>query len=159
MPKQVNWPHFVVNVLKQQHQFDVLYMPHNKFQGSVYKFILTEVGVAAQYKVVKPLRTKKATDVTSLLKNIYESKFNPLKWPEVFQCDKGSEFKSDFTKLLEVHSVKINRVTTKHKHMYTAFVESFNVLTEQLFVVMGTKELQTGEDSEKWMKTSLLGCS
>ena len=83
-------------------------MPHDKFQGSVYKYILTGVDVASRYKVAKPLRTKKASDVAFLLKNIYESKDNPLKWPEVFQCDNGSEFKGDVTKLLESHDVKIN---------------------------------------------------
>ena len=41
VPKQVDWPHFTVKVLNQQHQFDVLYMPHDKFQGSLYKYILT----------------------------------------------------------------------------------------------------------------------
>ena len=107
--------------------------------------------------MAKPLRTKKASDVAFLLKNIYKSKANPLKWPEVFQCDNGNEFKADVTKLLELHKVKINRVTTKYKHMHTAFVESFNkVLAEKLFMVMDTKELQTGEDSEKWVKTSTL---
>ena len=41
--------------------------------------------------------------------------------------------------------------------MHTAFVESFNkMLAEKLFMVMDTKELQTGEDSEKWVKTSTL---
>ena len=55
-----------------------------------YKYILTGIDVASRYKVAKPLRTKKASDVAFLLKNIYESKANPLKWPEVFQCDKGS---------------------------------------------------------------------
>ena len=47
---------------------------------------------------------------------------------------------------------------TKYKHTHTAFVESFNkVLVEKLFVVMDTKELQTGEDSEKWVKHLLSG--
>ena len=109
MPKQVDQPHFTVKVPNQQHQFDVLYMPHDKFQGSVYKYILTGVDVASRYKVAKPLRTKKASDVAFLLKNIYESKANPLKWPEVFQCDNGNEFKADVTKLLELHKVKINQ--------------------------------------------------
>ena len=158
VPKQVDHPHFTVKVPNQQHQFDVLYMPHDKFQGSVYKYILTGVDVASRYKVAKPLRTKKASDVAFLLKNIYKSKDNPLKWPEVFQCDNGNEFKAEVTKLLESHDVKINRVTTKYKHTHTAFVENFNkVLAEKLFMIMDSKELQTGEDSKKWMKHLLSG--
>ena len=113
IPKRVDHPHFIVKVPNQQHQFDVLYMPHDKFQGSVYKYILTGVDVASRYKVAKPLRTKKASDVAFLLKNIYKSKANPLKWPEVFQCDNGSEFKGEVTKLLESHDVKINRSYNK----------------------------------------------
>ena len=158
IPKRVDRPHFTVKVPNQQHQFDILYMPHDKFQGSVYKYILTGVDVASRYKVAKPLRSKKASDVAFFLKNIYESKSNPLKWPEVFQCDNGSEFKGEVTKLLESHDVKINRVTTKYKHTHTAFVENFNkVLAEKLFMIMDSKELQTGEDSEKWMKHLLSG--
>ena len=39
-----------------------------------------------------------------------------------------------------------------------AFVESFHkVLAEKFFMVMDTKELQTGEDSEKWVKHILSG--
>ena len=53
---------------------------------------------------------KKASDVAFLLKTMYDSKANPLTWPEVFQCDNGSEFKSDVTKLLESQNVKINSV-------------------------------------------------
>ena len=44
---------------------------------------------------------------------MYKSKAIPLKWPEVFQCDKDHEFKADVTKLLEAHDVKINSVVTK----------------------------------------------
>ena len=76
-------PHFTVQIPNQQHQFDVLYMPHDLCQGSTYKYLLTGIDVASRYKVPKPLRTKKASDVAFLLKNIYESKANPLKWPEV----------------------------------------------------------------------------
>ena len=43
----------------------------------------------------------------------------------VFQCDNGSEIKAGVTKLLEKHEVKIQQVTTKHKHTHTAFVEAF----------------------------------
>ena len=41
---------------------------------------------------------------------------------KVFQCDNGSEFKNEVTKLLEKHSVDIRRATTKYKHTHTAFV-------------------------------------
>ena len=50
---------------------------------------------------------------------MYDSKAIPLKWPEVFQCDKGTEFKADVTKLLEGHNVEINSVVTKYKQKHT----------------------------------------
>ena len=94
-PKQVNQPHFTVQIPNQQHQFDVLYMPHDKFQGSTYKYLLTAVNVALRYKIVKPLRTKKASDAAFLLKTMYESKAIPLTWSVIFQYDNKAEFKED----------------------------------------------------------------
>ena len=49
-----------------------------------------------------------------------------FKYPKVFQCDNGSAFKSDVTKLLEKHDVDIRRTKTKYKHTNAAFVEVFN---------------------------------
>ena len=77
-----------------------------------------------------------------------------FKYPKTFQCDNGSEFKNEVTKLLEKHNVKIRRATTKYKHTHTAFVEAFNKkLTKLLFKPMDAQELQ---DLEKvltiWVK-------
>ena len=69
--------------------------------------------------MAKPLRTKKASDVAFLLKTMYDSKAIPLTWPEVFQCDNGTEFKADVTKLLEGHNVKINSVTLQSINIHT----------------------------------------
>ena len=51
------------------------------------------------YKVARPLRTKQARDVAEMIADIY--KVGPLKYPKIFQCDNGSEFKGDVTKMLE----------------------------------------------------------
>ena len=70
-----------------------------------------------------------------------------FKCPKIFQCDNGSEFKSGVTKLLEKHNVDIQRVTTKYKHTYTAFVEAFNKeLAKHLFKPMDAQELQDPEN-------------
>ena len=100
-------------------------MPHNLFEGNMYKYILTGADVASRYKVKRPLRTKKSSEVASVLKAIYK-KSGVFKYPKRFQCDNGSEFKNEVTKLLEKHSAEIRRATTKYKHTHTAFVKAFN---------------------------------
>ena len=63
-----------------------------------------------------------------------------FKYPKTFQCDNGSEFKNEVTKLLEKHNVEIRRATTKYKHTHTAFVEAFN--KDLVFKPMDAQELQ-----------------
>ena len=60
-PKEINHPHYDVTEPNEQHQFDILYMPHNVFKGNTHKFILTGIDVASRYKVARPLGTKKST--------------------------------------------------------------------------------------------------
>ena len=109
----------------EQHQFDLLYMPHNLFEGNTYKYILTGIDVASKYKVACPLRTKISSEVAFVLEAIY-IKDGAFKYPEGFQCDNGSEFKNEVTKLLQKHNVDIPRATTKYKNTHTAFAEAFN---------------------------------
>ena len=70
-----------------------------------------------------------------------------FKYPKAFQCDNGSEFKNEVTKLLEKHNFEIRRATTKYKHTHTAFVEVFNKeLAKLLFKPRDTQELQDPEN-------------
>ena len=69
-----------------------------------------------------------------------------FKYPKAFQCNNGSEFKNEVTKLLGKHSVDIGRVTTKYKHTYRAFVEAFNSeLAKLLLKPIDAQELQDPE--------------
>ena len=88
-----------------------------------------------------------------MLEAIYK-KGGVFKYPKVFQCDNGSEFKNEVTKLLEKHNVDIRRATTKYKHTHTAFVEAFNrELAKLLFKPMDAQELQDPEKvSTIWVK-------
>ena len=113
-PKEIHHPHYDVTKPSEQHQFDLLYMPHNLFEGNTYKYILTGIDVASRYKVARPLRTKKSSKVAFVLEAIYK-KGGVFKYPKTFQCDNGSEFKNEVTKLLEKHNVDIRRATTKYK--------------------------------------------
>ena len=114
------------------HQFDLLYMPSDTLYGNKYKYILAGIDATSRYKVTKPLRTKQAREVTDMIADIY--KVIPLMYPSTFQCDNGSKFKGEVTKMLEKHEVKIWQVTTKYKHTHTAFVEALTkILAERLF--------------------------
>ena len=117
-------PHYDVTKPSEQHQFDLLYMPHNAFEGNTYKYILTGVDVASRYKVARPLRTKNSSEVAFKLEAIYK-KGSVFKYPKVFQCDNGSEFKNEVTKLLEKLNADIPRATMKYKHTHTAFLKAF----------------------------------
>ena len=51
------------------------------------------------------MRMKQAQNVANKITDIY--KVGPLTYPKVFQCDNGSEFKGEVTKMLEKCGVKI----------------------------------------------------
>ena len=91
-------------------------------------------------------------DVSEMIADVY--KVGPLMYPSTFQCDNGSKFKGEVTKLLEKQEVKIQRVTTKYAHTHTAFVEALNkILTERLFKVQDAQELNDPEKvSATWVK-------
>ena len=70
------------------------------------------------------------------------NKVGPLTYPKIFQCDNGSKFKAEVTKMLEKHEFRIQHAMTKYKHTHTAFVKALNkILTENLFKVQDAQEL------------------
>ena len=96
--KKIDHPHYDVTKPNEQHQFDLLYMPHNLFEGNTYKYILTSTDVASRYKVAKPLRNKKPSEVAFVLEAIYKED-GVLKYPKTFQIENASEFKNEVTQL------------------------------------------------------------
>ena len=151
-PKRVDRPHYQVTIPNEMHQFDLLYMPLDTLYGNKYKYILAGIDAASRYKVARPLRTKQAHDVAEMIGDIY--KVGPLTNPKIFQCDNGSEFKGDVTKMLEKNEVQIRQVTTKCKHTHTAFVKALNkILAKRLFKVQDAQELNDPEKvSSRWVK-------
>lgn len=151
-PKHVERPHYEVTTPNDLHQFDLLYMPGDILYGNKYKYILSGIDAASRYKVARPLRSKKAKEVAAMIEDIYKA--GPLTYPKTFQCDNGSEFKADVSKLLEKHKVEIKRATTKYKHTHTAFVEALNkILAENLFKIQDAQELNDSEKvSSTWVK-------
>ena len=110
-PKQVDRPHYEVTAPNEMHQFDLLYMPSDTLYGNKYKYILAGIDAASRFKVARHLRTKQVRDVAEMIADI--CKVGPLMYPKIFQCDNGSEFKGDVTKMLEKNEVKIQQITRK----------------------------------------------
>ena len=102
-PKRIDRPHYQVTTPNEMHQFDLLYMPSDSLYGNKYKYILAGIDVASRFKVTRPLRTKQACDVVEMIAD----KVGPLMYPKILQCNNGSEFKAEVTKMLEKHGVKI----------------------------------------------------
>ena len=76
--------------INEQHQFALLYLLYNVFKK----------------KVARALRNNKTSEVTLVLKAIYK-KGSAFKCAKSFQCNNGSEFKGDVTKLLEKHNIDV----------------------------------------------------
>ena len=104
--REIHHPHYDVTKPNEQHQFDLLYMRHNLFEGNIYKYILTSINITTRYKVSRPLRTKKPNEVAFVLDAIYKNG-GMFKYPKVFQCDNGSEFKNEVAKFLGKHNIDI----------------------------------------------------
>ena len=151
-PANVNRPHYQVMIPNEMHQFDLLYMPSDTLYGNKYKYILAGIDAASRHKVMRPLRTKQARDVAEMIADIY--KVGSLTCPKIFQCNNGSKFKADVTKLLEKHKGRIRQVTTEYKHTHKAFVEALNkIFTERSFKVQDAQELNDPEKvSATWVK-------
>ena len=113
-PKRVDRPHYQVTTPNEMHQFDMLCMPSDTLYGNKYKYILAGIDATSRFKVTRPLRTKQARDMAEMIADI--NKVVPLMFPKIFQCDNGSEFKEEMTKMLEKQEVKIRQVTTKYTH-------------------------------------------
>ena len=145
VPKEIHHPHYDVTKSNEQHQFDLLYMPHNVFEGNTYKYILTGIDVVSIYKFARPLRTKKSSAVAFVLEAIFK-KGGVFKYPKAFECYNGREFKNEVAKLLEKHNVDIRRAATKYKYTHTVFVEAFNKeMAKLLLKPMDAQELQDPE--------------
>ena len=68
----MNHPHYDVTKNNEQHQFNLLYIPHNVFEENTYKCVLRGINVASRYKVARPLRTKKSSRVAFALESVYK---------------------------------------------------------------------------------------
>ena len=87
---------------------------------------------------------KQVKDVAHTIIDVY--RVGLLTYPKVFQCDNGSKFKAELSKMLEKNGVMIWHAMTKYKHTHTAFVEALNkLLTEELFKIQDAQWLNDPE--------------
>ena len=150
-PKKINYAHFYVTKPNNIHQADLLYLPHDKVYQNTYKYTLNVIDIASGYAASRPLKTKKASEVAEMFKDIYKK--GPLKFPEELHVDSGTEFKGDVLKLMKENNVPVKSVVTKYHHSFTAFVENFNkLLAVMLFKPQDAQELESGKDSKIWVK-------
>ena len=92
-PKRIDHSHFYVTKVNKMHQADLLYLPHDKVYQNTYKYVLNVIDVASRYKASRPLKTKKASEVAEMFKDIYKK--GPLKYPVELHVDNGTEFKAE----------------------------------------------------------------
>ena len=114
--------------------------------------MLNVIDIASGYKASRPLKTKKASEIAEMFRDIYKK--GSLQWPQELDIDGGSEFNSDVDKLMKEHNVIIKRVTTKYRHTFTTFAENFNkTLAQRLFKVQDAQELNDPtQNSKTWVK-------
>ena len=78
------------------HQFNILYV----FEGNTYLYILAGADVSSRYKFARALRTLGPRKQMRLHLAVIYKMDGVFKYSKVFQCDNGSDFKSDVTELI-----------------------------------------------------------
>lgn len=141
-----------IQIPNECHQVDILYTPHDKIGKKVYKYCLCCVDVASRFKVAYPLTDINSSVVANALKEIYNSRKCPLKWPKLLLSDQGPEFRKDCEKLMKEHGVKIQKANSKRT---MGIVERFNrTLAERIFRLQDASDLllPLSERDRKWVK-------
>lgn len=74
-----------------------------KYQGIVYRHVLSVMDVFGRFIWLRPLKSKHSKEIASELKSIYMEYGPPL----LLQSDQGSEFKGDVKRLCRKMQVKM----------------------------------------------------
>ena len=148
-PEEVRHPRYKERKHNEQHQFDLVYVPHNFLKGT-HKYILAGADAASRCKVARVLKTRKTSEVALMLEDIFRKGRVP-KYPKVFQCKNGFWFKSNTSKLPGKCNVSIQRTASKYKHTDAAFVEAFHKeFSKQLFKPFDAQDFQDWKIVKKW---------
>ena len=71
-PTEIIHPHYEMTRLNKHHQFDLLYVSNNIFEGNTYKYVLTSFDVASRCKVARAGMTKKVCEVAFVFEAIFK---------------------------------------------------------------------------------------
>ena len=136
--------------LNDIHQADILYLPHDKYEKKIYKYVLNIVDVASRYKGSYQLTTKNSKEVSQAFQWIYGN--TSLTYPKTLIIDDGKEFYGETTKLMEKHDVIIQRGDLS-QHRSRGIVERFNrTLADRLFSYQYHKGLEDpSKSNSEWV--------
>ena len=90
-PRKIMINSFTENKPNDTHQVDLLFLPHDNVDGTLYKYCLTVIDTASRYKAALPLSTKYSSEVADAIKKIYQT--SELKWPCKIMTDSGQSLK------------------------------------------------------------------
>ena len=146
-PKHINYPKATglsdYLSLNELHGADLLYLTSDKG----FKYVLVVVDYATRFKAAVPLKDKTSAATARGFRKIYETQDNSLTYPKSLAVDKGREFYSEVTKLMDENHVTIHR-----SHGLTSIVERFNqTLAKRLYDYQYNKELNTGRVNRQWV--------
>ena len=131
------------------HQPDILYLPHDKYEKKIYKYVLNIVDVASRYKGSYQLTTKNSKEVAQAFQWLYENTL--LTYQKTLIIDDCKEFYGDTTNVMEKHDVIIQRGDPS-QHRLQGIMERFNrTLADRLFSYQHHKELEDPSKSKQRM--------
>jgi hypothetical protein len=114
---------------------DLLFLTHDHYKGKKWIAVLNIIDVGSRFKASVPLTSKKSSEVAKAFRKIYDNPNNPLIYPQLLQCDGGTEFRKSVSQLMKTHNVTI-RVIGAYSHRGLALVERFNkTLAEMLYKI------------------------
>jgi hypothetical protein len=122
-------------------QADILYMPHDEYEGITYMFCLTVIDVASRYKGAVAINNLTSITVTDAFNKLFNNPNNLFRLYKVKTVitDKGSEFKKNFDIYLRNHGI-FHQIAESKETM--GINERYNrTLSEKLFHIQDAHEL------------------
>ena len=111
-----------------------------KFQGIIYRYVLSVMDVFSRFIWLRPLQSKNSKEIAAELKSIYMENGSPL----VLQSDQGSEFKGAVKRLCNKMHIKIVNSRPYHPQSQGKVERSHRALRSKMeydLLKMGKKGL------------------